>query len=139
MTSSSSKSKYSPSDESSRQSCASFAVDCDLSLRADTGGGGLFAAVPRLPLTRGRGRCRALLPCTQREDSGSRAGQVRVGPETSLCRCEATLHGRALAGTTLLAEQPAEQSQELLPHATVHVTVNVRVEAALQKEEHEGK
>lgn len=125
--------------ELSRQSCAPFAVDCDLSLRADTGGSGLLTAVPRLPLTGGGGGCCALLPCAQRKYASGRAGQVRVGPEASLHGREAGLHSRALAGAALFAEQGTEQSQELFPHTTVHVAINVWVEAALQKEEHEGK
>lgn len=114
-------------------------MDCDLSLRADTGRRGLLTAVPRLPFTGGGGGCCALLPCAQREYASGRAGQVRVGPEASLHGCEAALHCRALAGAALFAEQGTEQSQELLPHTTVHVAVNVRVETALQKEEHKGK
>lgn len=62
---------------------------------------------------------------------------MAVGARTALRLGEAALHRRALAGAALFAEQPAEQSRELLPHAPVHVTVDVRVEAALHEEEHE--
>lgn len=62
-----------------------------------------------------------------------------MGGETSLRGREAALGGGALVGATLFAEEATEQSQELLPDAAVHVSVNVRVEAALQEEEHEGK
>lgn len=48
----------------------------DLPLRADARGRGLLAAVPRLPLTCGRGRRGALLPRLQGEDSGGGARQV---------------------------------------------------------------
>lgn len=88
--------------------CALFAVDCKFLLRADTGRGGLLTTVSRLPLKSGRGRCCALFPCPQGDDSSSQAGQVRVSGGASLSRSEAAFHSRALVGTALLAEQPTE-------------------------------
>lgn len=140
MTASSRKSKHRLCDSSPRESCALFTVNRDLPLGAHAGGRGLLSAVPRLPLARGRRRRGALLPRLQGEDTGGGgAGQVGVGPQASFGGREAALHGGALVGTALLAKEPAEQSQELLPDAAVHVSVNVRVEAALQEEEHKGK
>lgn len=109
-----------------------------LSLWAETGRGGLSAAVSWLPLTSRRGGRCALFPSLHGENSSRQTGEVRVSVGVSLRRGEAALHCGAVSWTTLLAEHPIKQSQELFSHAAMHVAINVRMKAALQEEEHKG-
>lgn len=79
--------------------------------------------------------------------SGRRGG-VRLVAETAIRHGKAAIHSSRAAPTTPAAlaasstsgpaEGAAQQSQELLAHAAVHVAVDVGVQAALQEKEDES-